>query len=156
MSALDKLLPLRRRLLDIAKKLQPFGLLLARLSVGLIFMSTGWGKVHSVDKVTQYFIELHIPAPGFHAVLVGWTELLGGTALVLGLVTRLAAIPLIISMVVAILTARMKDVHGFFDLVGLEEFTYLMVMAMLVFVGPGHWSIDRVLQKRFVPEEVDK
>ena len=116
-SIVDRLKPLRAKALAKAKDLQSLALLFGRLGVGLVFLSTGWGKVHAIDKVTAFFTELHIPAPHFHAIFVGYTELLCGAALVLGLMTRLSAIPLAVSMVVAIATARAKDLHGLFDLV---------------------------------------
>jgi putative oxidoreductase len=130
-------------------------LLFGRLGVGLVFMSTGWGKVHSVEKVTAFFESLHIPAPGFHAVLVGWTELLCGTAIVLGVLTRLAAIPLVISMIVAILTAKRAELHGLFDLVTFDEFTYIVLLVMIAVLGPGALSVDRVLAKRFFSEDAE-
>jgi putative oxidoreductase len=147
---IERILPLRARALQTLDKGKPLGLLLGRFAVGLVFLSTGWGKVHNVAKVTEFFQSLGIPAPGFHAVLVGWSELLCGGALVLGLLTRLATVPLIVSMIVAILTAKWKDVHNFFDLVAFEEFTYLVVLLMIALLGPGDWSVDRALTKRFV------
>ena len=122
--------------------------LLGRLAVGLLFLSTGWGKVHSLDKVTQFFVTLGIPAPGLNAVVVGYSELICGALLVLGLCTRLATLPLIASMVVAILTAKLKDIHGIFDLVGADEFTYLCVLVMLLLIGPGKASLDALLVSR--------
>jgi len=122
--------------------------LLGRLCVGLLFMSTGWGKVHSLDKVTRFFDTLGIPAPALNAVVVGYSELVCGTLLVLGLFTRLSTLPLIVSMVVAILTAKLPDIHGLFDLVGADEFTYLCVLMMLALIGPGKLSLDRVLVRR--------
>src|SRR5947209_3972380 len=86
--------------------------LVGRLAVGLLFLSTGWGKVHSLDKVTAFFVKLGIPAPGLNAVVVGYSELICGALLVIGLCTRLATLPLIVSMVVAILTAKLSDIHG--------------------------------------------
>ena len=63
------------RVFDRARWAAP---LLGRLAVGLVFMSTGWGKVHDLAKVTAFFQELGIPAPGFHAVLVGYSESFAG------------------------------------------------------------------------------
>jgi putative oxidoreductase len=123
-------------------------LLVARLAVGLLFMSTGWGKVNDLAKVTGFFEHLGIPAPAFNAVLVGYSELICGTLLVVGLVTRLAAIPLIVSMTVAILTAKLGDLHGLFDLVGFDEFTYLCVLVIIVLLGPGAASLDALLARR--------
>jgi uncharacterized membrane protein YphA (DoxX/SURF4 family) len=51
-------------------------------------------------------------------------------------------------MIVAILTAKRADLHGLFDLVGFDEFTYLVVLTMLAVLGPGNWSVDRILAKR--------
>jgi putative oxidoreductase len=68
--------------------------------------------------------------------------------LVLGLVSRLATIPLIVSMIVAILTAKLGDLHGIFDLVGFDEFTYLCVLTMIAVIGPGKVSIDRLLEQK--------
>jgi len=149
---IERIRPLRKRALDATEKGRPFALLLGRLGVGLLFMSTGWGKVHSLDKVTHFFETLGIPAPGLNAVVVGYSELLCGAALVLGVLTRLATIPLIVSMIVAILTAKRSDLHGLFDLIGFEEFTYLVVLVMIALLGPGNWSVDRILGKRYFDE----
>jgi putative oxidoreductase len=145
MELVDKI---RMRALEILGRLQWLAPLVGRLAVGLLFMSTGWGKVHSLDKVTHFFESLGIPAPGLNAVVVGYSELIGGTLLVIGLLTRLATVPLIVSMIVAILTAKRADLHGLFDLVGFDEFTYLCVLVMIAIIGPGRVSIDHVLVKR--------
>jgi putative oxidoreductase len=148
MTTIRTLLALRSRALTKFDALRAWALLLGRLSVGLVFLSTGWGKVHSIPKVTEFFSSLHIPAPGFNAVLVGYSELLCGAALVLGLMTRLATIPLIVSMVVAIVTAKRDALHGLFDLVGFDEFTYACVLVMIALLGPGTFSIDALLVRR--------
>lgn len=138
----------RTRALEILARLQWLAPLVGRLAVGLLFVSTGWGKVHSLDKVTHFFETLHIPAPGLNAVVVGYSELLCGGLLVLGLCTRLATLPLLVSMIVAILTAKLDDLHGLFDLVGFDEFTYLCVLVMIAILGPGRVSLDRLLSQR--------
>ena len=145
----DRALAVRDKLVEVLDKLRGLALLLGRLAVGLVFLSTGWGKVHNIAKVTEFFESLHIPMPGLNAIVVGWSELLCGGALVLGVMTRLATIPLIVSMIVAILTARRDAIHGFFDLVGFEEFTYLMVLIMIAILGPGTLAVDHILAKRF-------
>jgi putative oxidoreductase len=144
----DRLRALRSRAVASLEKLRWLALLLGRLAVGLVFLSTGWGKIHNIAKVTSFFESLGIPAPGFHAVLVGWSELLCGGAIVIGLLTRLATIPLIVSMTVAILTAKRADLHGLFDLVGFDEFTYLVVLVMIAILGPGRVAVDHLLAKK--------
>jgi putative oxidoreductase len=135
----------RARALDELARFSWLAPLLGRLAVGLLFLSTGWGKVHNIEKVTGFFEKLGIPAPGFNAVLVGYSELICGTLLVLGLLTRLATIPLIVSMVIAILTAKRGDIHNLFDLVGQDELTYLVVLVIIAIIGPGSVSLDHPL-----------
>lgn len=139
---------LRARAKGTLAALEPGALLLGRLAVGLLFVSTGWGKVHDIPKVVAFFESLGIPAPGFQAVLVSWSELLCGSAIVIGLLTRLATIPLIVSMTVALLTAKRGDIHGLFDLVGQDEFTYLVVLVMIAVLGPGKLALDHLVAKR--------
>src|SRR5262245_44452324 len=50
----------------------------ARLTLGVVFALSGWGKLHGLDQVTQYFTELGIPAPAFQAAFVSGVELVGG------------------------------------------------------------------------------
>lgn len=153
---LDLVEKVRVRALQALGRVEWAALLLGRLAVGLLFVSTGWGKVHDIPKVTQFFEQLGIPAPGFHAVLVGYSELACGSLLVVGLFTRLATVPLAVSMIVAILTAKRGDLHGLFDLVGFEEFTYLCVLVMLAILGPGSVSLDRPLVRKLFPASADR
>ena len=142
-----KLLALRERVLEMVKRVSWLGPLLARLTVGVVFVGTGWGKLHSLDDVTKYFGELHIPAPHFNAVLAASAELFCGLALLLGVLTRLAAIPLITTMVVAILTAKRQEIDGVSSLLGLEEFSYLTLFFWLALAGPGTASLDHLLAR---------
>jgi uncharacterized membrane protein YphA (DoxX/SURF4 family) len=57
----------------------------------------------------------------------------------------LATIPLVVSMFVAIVTAKSSEIHGLFDLVGTDEFTYLVVLVMIAIIGPGSIALDRLL-----------
>jgi putative oxidoreductase len=136
------LVALRHRALGLVARGQSLALLIGRLAVGVLFVGTGWGKVHDIPKVIGFFIELKIPLPGLNAVVVSWSELLCGSALILGLCTRLATVPLIVSMVVAILTARLGDIHGLGSLAQVDEVTYLALLLVIAFVGPGKISLD--------------
>ena len=131
--------------LSTAGRLSFLGPTLARLTLGVVFVGTGWGKLHSLDKVTGFFTELGIPAPGFNAVLAASAEFVCGGLLLLGLLSRLAAIPLIITMIVAILTAKRGDLHGISDLLGFEEWTYIVLAIWIAVAGPGPLSLDRLL-----------
>jgi putative oxidoreductase len=135
--------------LSLTKKVEWLALLVARLTVGFEFVSTGWGKVHNLDKIVAYFTELGIPAPGFQAPLASFTELVCGSLQVVGLASRLAACPLVVTMIVAIMTAQRSNVHGLSDLVGLVEWTYIAILGVVAVFGPGPASLDAVLRKRF-------
>lgn len=115
---------------------------LARLAVGLIFFQSGWGKLHNLPQVTDYFAELGLPAPAFQATLASTTELVCGGLLLLGFLTRFAAVPLIITMMVAIRTALWDQVEGLSSLFSLSEFLYILLLAWLGTSGPGPFSID--------------
>jgi putative oxidoreductase len=141
-------LGLRSRALAILGGLDWLALVAGRLAVGLVFASTGWGKIHNIEKVTEFFVSLGIPAPGFHAVLVGYSELVCGSLLVIGLLSRFATVPLIVSMIVAIITAKGADIHGILDLAGQEEFTYLVVLFMVAILGPGRAAVDALIARR--------
>jgi putative oxidoreductase len=135
----------RTRLLALADSLGWLPATAARLTLGVVFTVTGWGKLHSLEQVTEFFTSLGIPAPAFHAHLVAGTELVCGALLLVGLVARLAAIPLVITMVVAIATAKMGDVQGLSGFFGLQELDYIVLALVIIVLGAGPLSIDRLL-----------
>jgi putative oxidoreductase len=145
------MLPFIKRALDRLRatgdKVAFIGPTLARLTVGLVFIGTGWGKLHSLGDVTDFFASLHIPAPGFNARLAASTELFGGILVLVGLGTRLAALPLAFTMVVAILTAKRADISGLTALVGFEEWSYLVLFLWLAVAGAGPLSLDALVSR---------
>jgi putative oxidoreductase len=144
---------IRERLLSLSRRLSTlgatFGPLLARLTVGLVFVGTGWGKLHTLPDVTEYFASLHIPAPAFQARLAAATEFFGGLSMLLGLGVRLSGIPLSITMVVAILTAKRAEIDGLTSLVSFEEWSYLVFFIWIVLAGAGALSLDHLIARRF-------
>lgn len=134
--------------LHVAEQIAFLGPLIARLTLGVAFVSSGWGKIHNLDKVTDFFTELGIPAPHAQAVFVSSVELVCGALVLLGLATRLASIPLICTMIVALITAKAEDIAGVSDLVGTIEFTYIALAIWLTVSGAGALSLDRVLARR--------
>jgi putative oxidoreductase len=145
----QSLVSLANRALALTKKLDWVVLLVARVTVGGLFVSTGWGKVHNLAKVTAYFHELGIPMPGLNAVLASFSELICGTLLLVGLASRLASLPLVVTMTVALLTALRGNIHGFPDLFGQVEWTYLVILLTIAVFGPGLVSIDALVVRRF-------
>jgi len=134
-------------------------LLALRLLYGGQYIQTGHGKLMHLDRTTQFFSDLHIPAPGFHAVLVGSTEFFGGILLVLGLGTRFATVPLTISMIVAYLTAEraeaFKSLDGF---TSVAPYQFLLACLILMAFGPGKIALDNLIghwfKKRLASESV--
>jgi putative oxidoreductase len=122
-------------------------LLLLRLFVGYFFFETGWGKIHNLDTFTQRFIEWGIPMPAFNAALSAWTEVVGGLLIMAGLATRLISIPLIINMIVAVVTVKLKKVEGLDDFVELDEPLYALAFLVLLFAGPGKVSLDYLIAR---------
>src|SRR5262245_59822506 len=99
------LLELRRKVLGVLTRFDVIGPLLARLSVGVMFAQSGWGKLNDIPTVVEFFTKLGIPHPELQAPFVAGIEFGCGWLITLGLATRLSAVPLIITMSVAIVTA---------------------------------------------------
>ena len=139
------LLEIWGRIRNLIEKFSCLPPLLTRLVVGIMFMGTGWGKLHNIPKVTEFFTGLGIPAPGFHAYLVASTEFGCGALLVLGLLTRLASVPLMCTMIVAIITAKRAEINELNDLLGMSEFLLIILLFWLFVEGGGLLSLDKLL-----------
>jgi putative oxidoreductase len=139
------MLSLRDRGLRAADRASAVAPLLMRLTLGAVFISTGWGKLHGLDDLTGFFQTLGIPLPALNATVVASTEFVGGLLILVGLATRLAALPLAFTMAIAILTAKWSEVDGVATLAGFVETSYLVMFLVLAIVGPGAISLDGVL-----------
>jgi putative oxidoreductase len=118
--------------------------LAARLAVGLVFATAGYGKLTHLDGTIEFFRSLGIPAPELQAPFVATVELAGGVALLLGLGTRFVAVPLAVTMVVAIAAAIWPEADGAIDLLGKSELLYIVIFAWLAIAGAGAVSLDAV------------
>lgn len=147
---------LRNQVMKLSSKLSWSGPLLLRLTVGLVFISTGWGKLNSLETVTEFFSELHIPLPGLNARVAASTEFFGGLLVLVGLGTRFASLPLAFTMVVAIATAKWNEVDGIVSLVGLQEWAFLVMFLALAVIGPGAASLDALLARRFAVRKLPR
>lgn len=135
-------------LLKFADSLYWLAPLVVRLFFGYFWLETGWAKLHNLAAFTERFIGWGIPFPAFSAALSAGTEFVAGGLIMIGLLTRLAAIPLIINMVVAIAVVVIKNVGSFDDFVELDEFTYILIFFWLLMAGPGKVSIDTLINRR--------
>lgn len=141
-----------RALISVGTFLQPFFLLAVRLFWGFMFFMAGFGKFGDIQAVAGFFETLGIPWPTFNAYLVAAVETAGGLLLIIGFASRLVAIPLIITMFVALLTAHREAVLQAIDnpsaLVKESPFTFLMAGLIVLLFGPGAFSVDALI-KRF-------
>jgi putative oxidoreductase len=129
--------------------------LLMRLFVGYFFMETGWGKIQNLDGFTMRFAQWGIPYPAFNAALSAYTEFLGGALTILGLGMRFVSIPMVINMIVAILSVKLKDVGGLDDFAELDEPLYALSFVWLFFSGAGWLSVDFLL-RQFVDKAISR
>ena len=121
--------------------------LFARITVGWVFLWSGWGKLHNLAQVTENFIGWGIPHARVLTPFVSGVEFFGGLLLLLGFMTRLSAGALGITMIVAIRAAKWADVDSLETLLGFDEFEYLALFLWLAIAGPGVVSIDACLQR---------
>lgn len=127
-----------------------WGLLLLRAIVGIVFIVHGGQKlfVQGFAGVGGFFAQAGIPLPAVSAVVVTLVEFLGGLAVLLGVLTRWAALLIAIDMAGAILFVHGKN--GFFLNKGGYEYalTLLVVCLALALSGPGALALDGILRKK--------
>jgi putative oxidoreductase len=137
--------------------------MLVRLAVGLVFLPEGIQKlVFSEILGAGRFTGIGIPFPHLTGPFVGWVELICGALVLLGLLTRVAAVPLIITMIVAIVSTKIPiwlgedwwlfnvrelSRYGFWSFMHETRTDWAMLMGSLYLLGAGagRWSLDRAL-----------
>ena len=127
-------------------------LILIRFLVGGVFLSEGIQKFLFPDALgVGRFIKIGIPAPQIMAPFVGVVEIVCGGLLLMGLLTRLASVPLLINISVAIATTTvpMLSKQGFWAMTHEARTDYCMVLGLifLIIVGGGSWSFDSLLRR---------
>ncbi|WP_207427437.1 DoxX family protein [Pedobacter sp. SYSU D00535] len=127
--------------------------ILLRSMVGAVFLSEGLQKFLFADKLgTGRFTKIGLPAAEFFGPLVGSFEIICGVLILIGLITRLAAIPLIVIMLAAISLTKLKILTdaGFWSMLHESRTDWAMLLGavFLLIKGGGRWSIDKLLWKR--------
>ena len=122
-------------------------LIFVRLMTGLVFLSEGIQKFLFADALgVGRFIKIGILYPEFFAPFVGIIEIAAGILLVFGLLTRIAALLLLIDICVAIITTKIPMLQNSFWTFAHEartDFCMLIGTLLLLIKGGGKWSIDK-------------
>ena len=135
---------------NILKTSSSSSVILIRIVVGAVFLSEGIQKFLFPGALgVGRFIKIGIPTPEFFAPFVGVVEILFGLLILIGLLTRIAAIPLIINIGVAIISTKIPILlnEGFWKMAheARTDFSMLLGSIFLLIVGSGIISVDAVI-----------
>ena len=139
-------------------RLQSPFLLFVRLYWGWQFAQDGWGKLTHLDRVTEFFSTLNLPAPHATALLIALVEFAGGILFAIGLGSRLVSLILFVNMTMAYLSVpddRTNFVHFFSkpdDFYGASPYTYWFAALIVLIFGPGTLAVDRLFRRRLAGE----
>jgi putative oxidoreductase len=143
-----------RSFVDELHAWQGFGILIARLAVGLLFVLSGRGKLFIPERrevMRQTMLNVHIPFPEFNTVFVSMVEFVCGALLVIGALTPLASLVLGGVMITAIATTAIRNIKAsapldwLSELLYLPEILYLVILLLLFLSGPGWFSADSLI-----------
>ena len=130
----------------------PF-LLFVRLYWGYQLIQSGWGKLHHLDKVTEFFTSLDLPVPAQTAVAISCLEFFGGIFLAIGLLSRLTSLALTINLIVAYITADREALFSIFSdpdkFYAAAPYTFLVASVIVLLFGPGKFAVDTLLNRWF-------
>jgi putative oxidoreductase len=126
----------------------PF-LLFVRLYWGWQLAQSGWGKLHHLSNVTEFFTSLGLPMPAQTAFAISCLEFFGGIFLALGLLSRLTAFALTVNMIVAYITADREALLSIFSdpdkFYAAAPYTFLIASLIILIFGPGKIALDTLL-----------
>jgi len=138
------------RFAALANHLQSALLFLIRAYWGWQYAVDGWGKLHHLDRVGEFFASLHLPMPAQTALFVALLELVGGIALAAGLFTRLTALLLFVNMTVAFWAAEKEAFLGVLSnpdkFQAADAYTYWFAALLILIFGPGLFAIDSLFR----------
>ena len=130
----------------LARASTPRGTIFIRIAVGLIFFTQGILKYTDANLGVDRFTRIGFPHPRFTAHVVGAFEIVCGLLVLLGVYTRIAAVPLLIITSTAIVTTKIPELtrssQGFWFMVSdaRTDFAMLMCLLFLLLSGSGQWS----------------
>jgi putative oxidoreductase len=127
------------------ERMRPFTALVGRVVLGAIMIAHGWGKVIPRGSLYNFAHTVaHLGLPYWLGYVAAFTEFFGGIALILGLLTPIAALGIAIEMAVAIMKVDLR--HGLTGPQGYEFPLSLLALALMILAdGPGYLAVDRLL-----------
>jgi putative oxidoreductase len=139
------------RFFSLVSKLQSPFLLAVRLYWGWQLAESGWGKLHNLGKVTEFFTSLNLPMPAQMAVAISCLEFFGGIFLAIGLFSRLTSLVLTINMIMAYVTADREALFSFFSdpdkFSAAAPYVFLIASLIILIFGPGKFCVDTLLRR---------
>ncbi len=134
------------RFFGLVSYLQSPFLLFVRLYWGWQLAQNGWGKLHHLSNVSEYFGTLGLPMPAQMAVFIACLELFGGIFLFLGLLSRITGLALTVNLIMAYVIGDREALHSFFSdpdkFIAAAPFAFLIVSLIVLIFGPGKISVD--------------
>jgi putative oxidoreductase len=149
----NKLTALHYKLFALVSHLQSPFLLFVRLYWGWQLAESGWGKLHNLDKVTEFFGSLNLPMPAQMAVAISCLEFFGGILLAIGLFSRLISLVLTVNMIMAYVTADREALLSIFSdpdkFSAAAPYVFLIASLIILIFGPGKFCVDYLLRRIF-------
>jgi len=140
---------LHDRFFHLVSYLQSPFLLCVRLYWGWQLIQSGWGKLHHLSNVTEYFTSLGLPMPAQTALAISCLEFFGGIFLALGLLSRLTALVLTVNMIMAYVTADREALFSIFSdpdkFYAAAPYVFLVASLIILLFGPGKIAVDTLL-----------
>ena len=141
------------RFFDLVSYLQSPFLLFVRLYWGWQLIQSGWGKLHHLLNVTDFFTSLGLPLPAQMAVFISCLEFFGGIFLAVGFLSRLTSLALTINLIAAYIIADREALFSMFSdpdkFYAAAPYTFLVASLIILLFGPGKLSVDALLQHLF-------
>src|SRR5229473_2259223 len=126
----------------------PF-LLFVRLYWGWQLSQSGWGKLHHLPNVTEFFASLNLPMPAQMAVFIACVEFFGGIFLALGLLSRITGLVLTVNMIMAYVFGDHDALFSFISdpdkFIAAAPFAFLIVSLIVLIFGAGKISLDAAI-----------
>lgn len=133
--------------INLGERLSHGFLLFVRLFWGIQFAYVGWQKLQNLGATTANFTSAGLPDPALMASVVGYIELICGIAMAVGFLSRIATLPLIITMLVALFTVHKAFLTAPLNVIHEAPFNFLMASLTVFCFGPGRLSLDQTMMK---------